>query len=159
MPIGAGLTPAGSSSAGYGEPGSGALPNNAILPDTQTSFPQTGRYLNPATKDYEFTSDGRLYGMGTVEQLVQLALTTTLGSSCLATLGETFTLIQEKGSNYQQQVASAVGNSLADVVNRNLVQVISVTVQEPPSNPDAGFCRVVWTDLTTGLEFTTVVGS
>jgi hypothetical protein len=158
MPTGAGYAPAGTSSAGYGVPDSAAVPNNAILPAILTGLPQTGRSINPQTGDYVFTTDGRLMGMDTVPQLVILALTTTLGSSVLPTLGQAFTLIREQGPNFSQQLTATVNAALADLVRRKFVAVKSVTVQQPPSNPDAGTCLVKWTDLTTGLSYTNTVG-
>ena len=98
MPLGAGQSPAGGSAAGYGLPDTGTVPINAILPDPSTGLPQTGRFLNPVTKDYEFTSDGRVVGTPTARQLVQLAVRTTLGSSCLPTLGFDQTGLDEKGN-------------------------------------------------------------
>jgi hypothetical protein len=158
MPIGAGYAPAGTSSAGYGVPDAAAVPNNAILPAILTGLPQTGRYINPQTGDYVFTSDGRLMGMDTVPQLVLLALTTTLGSSALPALGETFTLIREQGPNFGQQLTATVNAALADLVRRKFVKVNSVTTQQSPSNPDAGTVLVKWSDLTTGLSYTNTVG-
>lgn len=151
MPIGAGGAPAGTSAAGYGVPDKAFVPNNAILPDLRTGVAQTGRAIDPTTKSYTFTSDGRLRGVGTVPQLVQLALSTIRGTSVIPTLGQTFMQIQEKGSDFAGRVTNAVNVALADLVKQQLVQIVSVTVQQPPSNPDAGLGLIKWIDLTTGL--------
>lgn len=158
MPIGAGYAPAGTSAAGYGVPDAATVPNNAVLPDLRTGLPQTGRFINPKTGDYVFTADGRLMGMDTVPQLVLLALMTTLGSSAIPGLGEEFSKIQEKGPSFLQQITSKVNSALADLIQRKFVKVNSITVQEPPSNPDAGTCLIQWTDLTTGLAHSNTVG-
>jgi hypothetical protein len=151
MPIGAGGAPAGSSAAGYGVPDRAFVPNNAVLPDLRTGFSQTGRAIDPTTKSYSFTSDGRLRGVATVPQLVQLALSTIRGTAVISTLGETFTQIQEKGSDFAARITNAVNLAMADLVKQVLVQVVSVTVQQPPSNPDAGIAIIKWIDLTTGV--------
>jgi hypothetical protein len=158
MPIGAGFAPAGTSSAGYGVPDAATVPNNSVLPDLRTGLPQTGRFINPATGDYVFTADGRLLGMDTVPQLVLLAMMTTLGSSAIPTLGQTYTQIQEKSRDFQQQMATAITSALADLIKRKFVKVNSITVQQPPSNPDAGMVLFQWTDLTTGLSYKNTVG-
>lgn len=158
MPLGAGACPAGSSSAGYGVPDSAPAPITTMLPDPTTGQSLTGRAIDPTTKSYIFTPDGRIQGLQTVPQLVQLALTTTLGSSCLSTLGQTFLAIKEKGDNYQQQVSNAITQALSALVNAKQVQVIAISVQQPPSNPDGAIAQVSWVDLTTGLESTTSVG-
>ena len=160
MPIGAGACPAGSSPAGYGVPDKAFAPNNAILPGVRTGLPQSGRAIDPKTKSYYFASDGsgRLQGMATVPQLVQLALSTIKGSSAVAALGQTFSEVKEKGSDYAAQIDKRVRLAFADLIKRNLAQVQSVTVNQPPSNPDAGLAIVKWVDLTTGLVNTDNVG-
>lgn len=148
MPIGAGACPAGSAAAGYGVPDSAAVPNNATLPDVRSGLPQTGRAIDPITKSYYFTADGRLQGVATVPQLVQLALSTIRGSSVVPGLGQTFMQIQEKGANFAQVVTAAITTALADLTTRKLVQIVSVDVQQPPSNPDAGIAILKWIDTT-----------
>lgn len=158
MPLGTGVSPAGAAAAGYGVPDAASVPNNAILPAAITGFPQTGRYLNPQTGDYQFTSDGRLMGMDTVPQLVTIALKTIRGSSAIPTLGQTFSQIQEKGPSFLAQMTAACNMALADLVKRNMVQIKRVFTQEYPSNPDAGVVWLKWTDLTTDLEHSNTVG-
>jgi len=158
MPIGAGGCPAGSSSAGYGVPDKANVPNNAILPLPINGLPQTGRAIDPTTKSYTFTADGRIVGAPTVQQLVQLALTTVQGSSCIPPLGQTLSLIREKGTNYAQQVTAAITNALANLVKNKLVQIVSITVQQYPSSPDAGIAILQWIDLTTGIQSPYIVG-
>lgn len=159
MPIGAGLSPAGLAAAGYGVPDLSSVPLNAVLPDLKTGLPQTGRYLNPVTKDYQFTADGRIQGMGTVPQLVQLALTTTLGTCAVPTLGQAFAKIREKGPGFRQQLTAAVSAALAPLIKTNQVQIRSIVVNDYPSAPDAGLASVSWVDLTTGLQQSTTVGA
>ncbi len=139
-------------------PDSAAVPNNAILPDLRTGFAQTGRAIDPTTKSYTFTADGRLRGMGTVPQLVQLALSTIRGTAVVSSLGQTFMQIQEKGSDFAQRVTSAVNLALADLVKQNLVQIVSVTVSTYQSSPDAGIAIVKWLDVTANIVNTNNVG-
>lgn len=158
MPIGAGGCPAGVAAAGYGVPDTANVPNNAILPDANTGLPQTGRFIDPATKSYQFTADGRLRGVPTVQQLVQLALTTVRGSACLSNLGQTFAQIQEKGTNFQKQVTASVTQALSDLVNNKQIAILSVSVQNTPGKPTASIGQVTWVDLTTGLQDTASIG-
>jgi hypothetical protein len=158
MPQGAGKAPAGAASAGYGVPDAAYVPNSAILPDVHSGFAQTGRFINPVTGDYRFTPDGRLMGMDTVPQLVLLALMTLRGSSAIPTLGSTFSQVQEKGPSFLAQMRSVVNVALGDLVKKKMVQIDSVATSEPPSNPDAGIVTLLWTDLTTDLQHSNVVG-
>ena len=158
MPIGAGKAPAGAASAGYGVPDAAYVPNSAILPDPKSGFAQTGRFINPITGDYQFTADGRLIGMGTVPQLVLIALETVKGSSVIPTLGNTFQLVQEKGPSFLAQMRAVVNDALSDLIKTKMLQLVSVTTQEQPSNPDTGIVQVAWLDLTTGLQHSNVVG-
>jgi len=150
MPVGAGLAPAGTSYAGYGTPDPGAVPNNSTLPDTVTGLPRGGRYINPQTGSYQFTADGRLQGMANVNQLVLLAATTKIGSSVLPKLGQNLAGIQEQQGDFQRQCATAVANALSDLVRSKLVELLSVTVQQAPGNPDGVAIFFQWRDLTAG---------
>jgi|SRR5579859_1668256 len=150
MPQGAGNAPAGDCSAGYGVPDNATKPNNALLPDLRTGLPQTGRYIDPVTKSYKFTADGRLYGLGTAQQLVQLALTQVRGSSCVPQDGQTFATIREKTDDFKNRVARAVSDALASLVRQKIVRIENITVYETPAAPDAAIGWVGWRDLTTG---------
>jgi hypothetical protein len=158
MPLGAGACPVGSSAAGYGVPDRAFAPNNAMLPGIRTGLSQSGRFIDPTTKSYAFQADGRLKGVSTVPQLVQIALSTVLGSSAVATLGQTFSLIAEKGPDYQRRVTSAIESALANVVKQRLVQIVSVDVQLYPAAPDAGVATLKWRDLTTGIVNVNSIG-
>lgn len=158
MPIGAGFAPAGSFPAGYGVPDSAHVPIDATLPALKTSLPSPGRYVDQTTKSYAFTADGRVQGMGNVNQLVLLAITTVRGSSVLPNLGQTFSLIKEKGTDFKRQVASAINLALSDLVKRSLIRVVSIDVQEPITAPDAAIVNVKWQDVTTGVFDTTTIG-
>ncbi len=158
MPLGAGSCPVGSSAAGYGVPDKAFAPNNAVLPGIRTGLPQSGRFIDPTTKSYVFLTDGRLKGVSTVPQLMQIALTTVSGSSAVAGLGQSFTTIAEKGSDYQRRVATGVAAAVADIVRQRLAELISVDVQVPDSNPDGGICRIQWRDLTTGIVNVNTIG-
>lgn len=149
MPIGAGLCPAGIAPAGYGVPDTVGPPASIPLPDPKTGLAQTGRFLDPTTKDYAFTSDGRLQGMPTVRQLVQLAIKTTLGSSALIDLGIDMKRIRDKADGFDQKVTSVLTDAIAPLVRQGLVQIDSVEVFDEP-NPDAAIGILNWTDLTTG---------
>jgi hypothetical protein len=158
MPIGAGFAAAGFAPAGYGTPDAAHTPINAVLPEQRTGFPQTGRLIDPSTKDYVITSDGRFQGQDTVPQLVSLALTTIRGSSAQATLGQTYSQIQEKGADFQQQLAARVQAALADLIRAKLIAIDSLVVSESPNAVDAALTVVKWRDLTSGIVTTTAIG-
>lgn len=158
MPLGAGAAPAGSSSAGYGVPDSATVGNATLLPDLRTGMSQTGRYIDPTTKSYVFTADGRLRGLGTVAQLMQLAMSQVRGSSCVPDDGQTFGTIREKNFDFRNRIAAAVASATAKITKQGLVQVISVDLVEPTAKPDAGVATVAWRDLTTNTFDRTTIG-
>ena len=138
MPVlGAGRFPIGTTPVGLGLPT--ALPPTppAVLPDPTTGLSQTGRLIDQQTGDYVFTADGRLEGMGTVDQLVLLAI----DNIDLST-------VVEKGRNFTQMISARVQAALSDLVSRGLVQIVSVRVSEP--TVDAGQAILSWRDLTEG---------
>jgi len=51
-----------------------------------------------------------------------------------------------------------VNDALSDLIKTKMLQLVSVTTQEQPSNPDTGIVQVAWLDLTTGLQHSNVVG-
>jgi hypothetical protein len=158
MPLGFGSFGAGSASAGYGVPDQATVPNNALLPDANTGLPQTGRYIDPVAKSYKFTPDGRLYGMSTAQQVVQLALSQVRGSSCVPTDGQTFGTITEKNFDFQNRVRAAIGTALAQAVRNKQIAILSVQVYDVPSVPDGAIGSVRWQDLTTQQFDTTTIG-
>jgi hypothetical protein len=159
MGNGAGSQPAGSSPAGIGSPSTAAAQGNPVIfPDARTGFSQTGRSLNPITKDYVFTSDGRSQGFGTTPQRMQLALTTVFNSSAIPGFGQQFTSVREKGPNYQRQLTTFVQNAVSHLVKEKAIVLNEVDVSDVPGKPGAAYMLVQWTDLTTSIAATTRVG-
>lgn len=159
MTIGAGAAPGGIAPGGYGVPDAATSPINAPLPLPQNGLPQSGRAIDPTTRDYIMGSDGRLQGVDTVTQLVQLAITTTLGSSAMPTLGQSFAQVKEIGPGFIQQVTAKVASALAPLVNQGLVELVNVQVTQSQQNRDAGIVQFAWRDLTTNIQYLTPIGS
>lgn len=157
MPIGAGFAPAGTSPAGYGVPDSAPALVNGILPDQITGRTQPGRLIDPISKSYVYTSDGRVIGVGLAQQQVQLAVTTLLGSSVIASLGMDRSKLQEQGSNLLQTVTGIVTDAFAPIVAQNIASLSSVAISQSPCNPDRAVILIKWVDLTTNTEKTTEV--
>lgn len=145
--IGAAFSAAGLVPAGFGVPATGD--------QKAAGTPPTARFIDPATGDYEFGSDGRLRGMTGIEQRVQLAVRTLLGSSALASLGIDLSL-DRATDDVQRRVQNAVEQALASMVRSGEIAIVSVTVQRPL--PSRLVTRVSWTDLTTGTARESVIG-
>jgi hypothetical protein len=159
MGNGAGSQPAGSSPAGIGSPATTtSQANPVIFPDPRTGLSQTGRAINPVTKDYYFTADGRSQGFATTPQRMQLALTTIYGSSAIAGFGQQFTGVREKGPNYQRQLITYVQNAVAHLVKEKAIVLNQADVYDLPNRPGLAYLVIQWTDLTTGIAVTTRVG-
>jgi hypothetical protein len=127
-------------------PTTAPLPQTTIYPDPSTGVSQTGRLLDPSSKQYIYTSDGRIAGMPTVPQLVTLAFNTKKFRSALPNLGQTFGEVLEKGPNFQRAMATKAHDALSYLIGQKMVQLVAVNVLEP--RPDAGYVEVVWRDLT-----------
>jgi hypothetical protein len=135
---GAGFTGAGLTPAGFGSPVAAAINIQVPLPDQLTSKGQTGRLISLQTGDYVFTSDGRIAGMTTMQQLVMLALLN----------GNILIGIQDKFDNFQRAIAARVQNALNPYVRPGWIAVDGVDVVEPEGSPDAAGITVRWRDLT-----------
>lgn len=158
MPIGGGFAPGGTTPGGFGIPDVAGPIQFVPLIDPSTGIRQSGRFIDPKTKDYRFLPDGRLQGMPTVMQMVQLAVLTTLGSSAQTTLGIDLTRVRDKNDSFAQAVTSTATDALAPIVKQGLIkinsiQVFGATPGELP-NPDAGIGIVNFTDLTTNTPQT-----
>jgi hypothetical protein len=149
--LGAGLAPAGLSPAGFGTPATGdAVATGTPLRTTQGTS-GGGRYIDPQTRDYVVDAEGRLVGIGGVQQRVQLALTTTAGSSILTTLGlaawpDTIT------DAIEAQIGDAVRTALGKLIASGEVTVAGIEVLRPKAS--AISVRVRWIDTSTGQEHT-----
>jgi hypothetical protein len=154
MTIGAGLAPAGTSLAGYGAPTTYATPGTVIYPDVVTGIMQTGRLINPLTKDYTYTLDGRVCGERTVPQLVKLALMTVYKSAC-TDLGIDFSAIQMKTQTFKRDMNTAISNALASLVAQQFVTIKKITITDIPQ--DAVLAVVIFIDNTTGIQHTQTV--
>jgi hypothetical protein len=152
--LGAGLAPAGLSPAGFGTPATG----DAVAPGTPLRQADgTGgqsRYIDAKTRDYAVNGEGRLQGIGGVQGRVQLALTTTLGSSILQTLGLTAWpgVITDA---ITEQVGDAVRRALKKLTDAGEVSIAAIEVTRPTANRLV--TRVRWTDLTTGADHTSTL--
>lgn len=139
MSKGAGFAPAGFSPAGFGAPDAAPVTQTVPFPDPLTGKAQTGALINYQTGDYVMTADGRVAGMGSMQQLVLLALLNA----------QIFKGLETKGPNFQRQVASRVTAALAYLLRQKWIAVASVTVSGGnPSSPDAAGVVVNWRDLT-----------
>jgi hypothetical protein len=135
---GGGNQPAGTSFAGGYIP-QPAAPGPTVLPSPTTGLPQTGRLINPKTRRFVYTSDGRAEGMGTVPQLVLIAWSTL-----------DFSDVPVLGAGYENQIRSKY---LAAVRSfQTLLQITSFSVQRVPGS-NAVAVSIGWRDLTTQLDY------
>jgi hypothetical protein len=96
-------------------------------------------------------AEGRLVGIGGVQQRVQLALTTTRGTSLLTTLGLAAwpDVITDA---IEAQIGDAVRTALKKLIASGEVTVAGIDITRPKSS--AVSVRVRWIDTSTGLEHT-----
>jgi hypothetical protein len=144
---GFGNSPLGASPYGLGTPSTAA--GNAGSPLTDATGAGYGsRYINPATRQYEFDANGRIKGMPDVASMVQLVVQTTLGTSAVSTLGDSPPggVI---GRNYAQRRTQSLNDALASLVAQKLIAIVSITVDTTVRPITA---VVTWRDLTTQTE-------
>lgn len=140
--MGIGTAPYGTSLHGWGAVGVGsAIPGAAPLRTSATGSQQTGRAIDPATRDFVMLDDGSLAGMPTVQQLVALAI---LGPQFRGRLRQ----IDRMGTAFAAQVRSAVDVALFGLVQRGLIEVVGVDAVKVTDR--RGRVLVRWRDLQTG---------
>lgn len=153
--LGFGLAPCGVAPYGFGTPATAPEPGGKLFRDTNTGESRTGRYINARTKDYEYDSYGRATGMSTAQQIVQIALMTDKGSSAVADLGHELASLEDITSDFDRRIDTTIRAALQDAVNRKLIRLDSVTSERMGTN--GAFIRVRWTDLSTGVQQSTVI--
>jgi hypothetical protein len=151
--IGLGAAALGGCIVGFGEPGAADNYGGSVFRDLATGASLTGRYIDPKTRQYVYDQYGRALGQSTVPQLVQLALTTKLGSSTVSTLGQRFGELDVIDESFDGRARAFVDQALADLVSKNLVEVLSVDIDRVAVSGER--IHVRWKDLTTDLEHTT----
>ena len=94
---GFGSQPYGRSPYGIGTPALATPTGGSVLRDETTGISQGSRRLNPSTRDYDIDEYGRALGANNVRAMVELALSTDLGSSAMVELGHLLRTIDRIG--------------------------------------------------------------
>jgi hypothetical protein len=142
--LGAGASPAGSAPAGAGYTATTSSLGGPLFPDVNTAIPLTGRYIDPGTGQFDITSYGVAFGMGTVPQLVQIAVCNI-----------DFSSIDVIGDDSASRVANLIAQALASFVSQRLLQIVAIQVDNFKQDGERG--RLKWRDLTTNLEHSTQI--
>lgn len=144
--LGAGMTPAGVSSAGSGSSATTTAPVPfVILPNEVTGATQTARYIDQATGQYAIDAQGGSFGMNAVQQLVQIAV-----------MDIDFSSIDVISDGTQSQMQNLVANALAPFAAKGLLQIISVEAGQIGTNAEKAVLK--WRDLTSQKLYVTPIG-
>lgn len=150
---GAGVSPFGVGPYGYGTPATTTTPSGTTLQGEQGK--QFGSRLIGYGPDnrgqYVFDENGMVEGQSNARQLVYLAIATELGSSVIGKLGRG-RKPPKIGANFAQETEEQIRAALADLVDKRIVQIDSVTVLQDYQGRT--FTRVEITDLTTQQPIT-----
>ena len=148
---GAGIQPAALSPGGVGTPSLAAYAPGGVQRNVNSGTSVGARSIDPKLRQYVFDANGRTTGMSSTQQLVQLAVSTTLGSSTVRGLGQSLSKVDRITDNFVRRVSDVYTNALADLVSRKLIAITSIDVQQVTGTSRA-FVVVKWTDLSTGSE-------
>ena len=147
---GAGIQPAGLSPAGVGTPAIGTANAGTVMRNVTDGTIANARSIDPGTRQYVFDVNGRVTGVSSTRQLVQLAVSTTLGSSAVKQLGTDISRVDRITENFARRVSDVFSNALAPLVARKLIAINSIDVQQVQGS--RAYALIKWTDLSTGLE-------
>ena len=114
-----------------------------------------GRKIDPVTRQYDFDANGRVVGQTTAQQLVLLALSTTLGSSSMQTLGHTLQSIDVIGPDIQRQVSGILTAALQPYVTAKQIAILSISVVARTAGTSGVIASVRWRDLANNTDQTT----
>lgn len=152
---GFGKQPAGTSPYGLGTPAVAPVPGGVVLRNELTGRSEGGRYIDPITKDYTFDDHGRLLGMPNVRQMVQLALSTTRGTSAVKDLGNELSKVDRITANVERRVRDICTLATRHLIDARLIEVVSVTTERAKAT--ALRIRFKYRDLTTSEEEEVIV--
>ena len=137
----------GNASYGYGDVPVGNSSTAALLKKTDGTQGDAA-YIDPTTGDFVLDANGNKVGWDSLDQMVYLALATTLGSSAVTTLG----IALPSGlitPNIATQNQNAVYAALKSLTDQNLITILSVVTLRQP-NPDGLRLQVGWQSVSTG---------
>ena len=121
-----------------------------------TGIQQGSRKIDPKTKDYVIDpATGRIQGMSNAQQLVYLAVNTTLGASALRSLGQEIMLIDRITSNFERRVDTTLRRAVQHIVDRGLIEVVDTQVTI--LRPGVAVALLLWRDLSSGDDDSTPV--
>ena len=142
--LGAGLQPAGSTSAGYGTPNT--EPTHAGIPLLDKfSNPTGSRLVDEKTSRYVFDENGRLLGENDVRHMVRTRIKTVRGSSAwpggLRAYGGVI------GQGFVARITDDIKLALEDITTAGLVELVSVKVDVV--QPSRVLVHIEYRDLNT----------
>ncbi len=153
---GAGIQPAGTSSAGIGAPEEGNPQSGAVFAGADGTA-NGSRYIDPQARDYVMNANGRLDGMPNVPHLVQFALLTERNSAAVRSIGQELKSLDRITPNFEKRVLSVLTRALQPLVDARLVAIVGFSSFESSSTdkglqPGRVYGRLLWRDLTTRGE-------
>jgi hypothetical protein len=138
---GAGNQAGGSSPAGADYEILPLPPAYVPYPDPQSGQADSGRLIDPVTRQFDYTADGRAEGMGTVPQIVQIAWQ-TLDFSAIGPLDD----------GAPSRAYAAYNAAVAQLISGAQLQILSFFAARVPGTNGLGV-KIRWKDLTTQLEY------
>jgi len=140
--MGAGISPAGSSPAGYG-----SISVSAAFSPQSHGYAETGAVsslkINPGTKDISFDDNGSEEGMGDEGQLVLMLLGNELGSRDIAS-EEGFSHPAAVSGDYERELYAAVRKALMPAIETNWIELLSVDAMRDDRYPDSVYAVIRW---------------
>lgn len=155
MVVGAGYSSSGFSSGGYGEPTSPTQYKQQEWKLQGTNQSGQGRYINPQTGDYEFDQNGFFRGMISSQQMVYLAFATVRGTAAQFNMGQNLYKTRTIGGNYAQLIKSQIDEALSDLINNNIIILLSVETVRTKTN--ALMTNVNWMDANSKETYKNVI--
>lgn len=110
------------------------------------------RYINPQTLDFEISPNGHYVGMNSVDQEVQLALTTTLGTAAQTSLGTTIKNVKTITPNVVSLIQSSITQALQPMVLSSKIVINNISVSVPFPNQIS--VQLAFTNLFTATQIT-----
>lgn len=153
---------AGDTSAGFGTSDAATVFGGAFLRDTKTGDVLGARRINPKTRAYELDSYGRVVGMNSVYQMVQIAVHTAYNSSAVKGLGQKLSTLDRITSNFDKRILEVLREALQPLIRAGFIEVIGFESFKKGDGRNGMiqggvYGRLRWRDLTTKTERVEIV--
>lgn len=155
---GAGKATFGSARVGYGNPAFLNPIRKKVYTKHDGLTQGDSAFINPLTGKYELDERGNVIGGDSIQQMVYLALFTSLNSSVVEDFGIDFNdFTQTVTPSLQYQLRRNIFNALRHLTSTNKISIVDIIIERSKLQPNKLDIEIRWLDVVKNEENQTVI--